>query len=74
MLELLHRQHAQVEDRVKALTGSDTSHLPFSPFNANAAWLEPALASHDVLIWTQQPALDGEHRLSEPSLSHPARR
>jgi Transposase DDE domain group 1 len=65
-LELLHRQHAQVEDRVKTLKGSGASHLPFGAFTANAAWLELALAGHDVLIWTQQLTLDGEHRLSEP--------
>lgn len=65
-LEAIHRQHAQVEDRVKTLKATGASHLPFAAFAANAAWLELALTSHDLLVWTQQLALDGEHAVCEP--------
>lgn len=65
-LEMLHRQHAQVEDRVKTLKATGASHLPFAAFAANAAWLELALTSHDLLVWTQQLTLDGEHAICEP--------
>jgi hypothetical protein len=65
-LEVLHRQHAQVEDRVKTLKATGASYLPFRSFDANAAWLELALAAHDVMVWTQLLTLDGEHRLCEP--------
>lgn len=65
-LEVLHRQHAEVEDRVKTLKACGAGHLPFHSFAANAAWLELALTSHDILVWTQQLLLDGEHRISEP--------
>jgi hypothetical protein len=65
-LELLHRGHAQVEDRVKTLKATGASHLPFGAFAANAAWLELALTAHDILVFTQQLTLDGEHKACEP--------
>jgi Transposase DDE domain group 1 len=65
-LEALHRQHAQVEDRVKTLKATGANYLPFHSFDANAAWLELALAAHDVMVWTQLLTLDDEHRTSEP--------
>jgi hypothetical protein len=65
-LEATHRQHAVVEDRIKTLKATGASHLPFHSFDANAAWLELALAAHDITTWTQLLTLDGEHRLSEP--------
>ena len=43
-----HRQHAVVEDRIKALKATGASYLPFHSFDANAAWLELALAAHDA--------------------------
>jgi len=65
-LEALHRSHAEVEDRVKTLKATGAGHLPFHAFKANAAWLELALTAHDIMVWTQQLALDGEHKISEP--------
>jgi Transposase DDE domain group 1 len=65
-LEALHRQHAEVEDRVKTLKATGAGHLPFHSFQANAAWLELALSAHDILVWTQLLTLDGEHAISEP--------
>jgi hypothetical protein len=65
-LEALHRQHAEVEDRVKTLKATGAGHLPFHSFTANTAWFELAMLAHDILIWTQQLTLDGEHKISEP--------
>ncbi len=65
-LEARHRQHAQVEDRVKTLKATGAAHLPFHAFTANAAWLELALIAHDITVWTQLLVLDGEHRICEP--------
>ena len=65
-LEALHRQHAQVEDRVKTLKATGASYLPFHSFEANAAWLELALTAHDVIVFTQLLTLDGEHQICEP--------
>lgn len=65
-LEALHRQHAEVEDRVKTLKQAGAGHLPFHAFTANAAWFELALTAHDIMVWTQLLTLDGEHAVSEP--------
>ena len=65
-LEATHRQHAEVEDRVKTLKATGAGHLPFHSFQANAAWLELALLAHDILVWTQLLTLDGEHAVCEP--------
>ena len=65
-LEALHRQHARVEDRIKTLKTTGATYLPFRAFDPNAAWLELALAAHDVIVWTQLLTLDGEHRICEP--------
>jgi Transposase DDE domain group 1 len=66
VLEATHRQHAEVEDRVKTLKASGAGHLPFHDFQANTVWFELALLAHDILIWTQLLLLDGEHKISEP--------
>ena len=65
-LEALHRQHAEVEDRVKTLKATGAGYLPFHSFTANAAWFELALTAHDIMAWTQLLTLDGEHKISEP--------
>ena len=65
-LEALHRQHAEVEDRVKTLKATGAARLPFHAFTANAAWFELALLAHDIMVWTQLLTLDGEHAASEP--------
>jgi hypothetical protein len=65
-LELVHRQHAQVEDRVKTLKATGAGHLPFHSFAANAAWLELALLAHDIMVFTQQLLLEGQHASAEP--------
>ncbi len=65
-LEALHRQHAEVEDRIKTLKQAGAARLPFHAFTANAAWFELALLAHDIMVWTQLLTLDGEHTVSEP--------
>jgi Transposase DDE domain group 1 len=66
-LEALHREHAEVEDRVKTLKATGANFLPFHSFDANAAWLELALAAHDVMVWTQLLTLDGSTASASPS-------
>ena len=65
-LEVRHREHAIVEDRVRSLKSTGLANLPFSAFAANQAWLEVALAAHDITVWAQQLLFDGEHALCEP--------
>ena len=40
--------------------------MPFSSFDANAAWMEMVLAATDLLVWCQQLLLDGELAVAEP--------
>ena len=65
-LEVRHREHAVVEDRVRALKSTGLSNLPFSAFAPNQAWLEAALVAHDLTVWTQQLLFDGDHAVCEP--------
>ena len=50
-LELRHRQHARVEDRIRDLKATGLGNLPCHAFHANAAWLEIILAATDLVTW-----------------------
>jgi Transposase DDE domain group 1 len=66
LLELRHRGHARVEDRIRCGKDTGFGRFPSRQFNINAAWLELALAGIDLLAWTRMLLLDGEHALAEP--------
>jgi hypothetical protein len=52
-LELRHRQHARVEDRIREAKATGLRNLPCHRSEANAAWLEIILAATDLVTWTQ---------------------
>ncbi len=52
-LELRHRQHARVEDRIRQAKAVGLTNLPCHGFDANAAWLEIVLAAADLVAWAQ---------------------
>ena len=52
-LELRHRQHARVEDRIRELKTSALANLPCQSFDANSAWFEIILAATDLVAWAQ---------------------
>jgi hypothetical protein len=52
-LELRHRQHARVEDRIREGKATGLRNLPCRGFTENAAWLEAVLAATDLVCWTQ---------------------
>lgn len=62
-LELRHRQHARVEDRIRDSKASGLANFPCHSFDANAAWLDIILAANDLVAWTKligftdQPAI-----------------
>lgn len=62
-LELRHRQHARVEDRIREAKATGLRNLPCHATALNAAWLETVLTAVDLVTWTQligftdQPAL-----------------
>jgi hypothetical protein len=52
-LELRHRQHARVEDRIREAKSTGLRNLPCHRAEANAAWLEIILAATDLVAWAQ---------------------
>ncbi|OIN81618.1 IS1380 family transposase [Mycobacterium malmoense] len=52
-LELRHRQHARVEDRIRELKATGLTNLPCHAFDANAAWLEIILTAADLVAWAR---------------------
>jgi hypothetical protein len=65
-LELRHRRHARVEDRIRAAKATGLANLPFDAWRRNAVWLELVLAAQDLTCWAQTLLLDGELALAEP--------
>ncbi|WP_068403536.1 IS1380 family transposase [Kribbia dieselivorans] len=52
-LELRHRQHARVEDRIRQAKATGLRNLPCRAWNENAAWLEVVLIATDLIAWTK---------------------
>jgi hypothetical protein len=65
-LEVRHRGHARVEDRIRCGKDTGFGRFPSRVFAINAAWLELALTACDLLAWTQLLLLGGEHAAAEP--------
>ncbi|MET8183973.1 IS1380 family transposase [Streptomyces sp. NPDC005336] len=65
-LEVRHRAHARVEDRIRCGKNTGFGHFPSRHFAINAAWLELSLTAVDLLAWTRTLLLDGELTTAEP--------
>ena len=65
-LELRHRRHGQVENRIKNLKDCGLERMPFTSFAANAAWMEMVLCAADLLAWAQTLLFTGELAVAEP--------
>lgn len=65
-LELRHRGHARVEDRIRNWKDSGLANLPFKDFVRNQAWVVASLLAGCLLAWTQQLCLDGDLARAEP--------
>jgi hypothetical protein len=65
-LEVRHRCHARVEDRIRTGKTTGFGRFPSRIFAINAAWLELALTGIDLLSWTQHLLLDGSLAAAEP--------
>ena len=57
--ELLHRQRARCEDRIRCAKDTGLRNLPLHGFAANQLWLEIVALAGDLLAWTQHLALTG---------------
>jgi Transposase DDE domain group 1 len=65
-VELRHRQHARVEQRIRGAKATGLRNLPFDRFRRNAVWVELVLLALALVAWAQVLLLDGELRLAEP--------
>jgi hypothetical protein len=66
ILERRHRQRARVEDRIRDDKDTGLAKLPFQQFQLNEVWVEIVTLAHDLIVWTQALALDGELATAEP--------
>lgn len=64
-LELRHRRHAQVENRIKNLKGTGLDRLPFHAFDANQVWVELIVIAA-LLLAAIQTLIDDELSVAEP--------
>lgn len=55
-LELRHRQHARVEDRIREAKATGLRNFPCRAWNENNAWLEVVLTAVDLVAWTKKIA------------------
>jgi hypothetical protein len=53
-LELRHRQHARVEDRIREAKATGLRNFPCRAWNENQAWLEVVMTAVDLICWTKQ--------------------
>lgn len=65
-LELRHRGHARVEDRVRAWKACGLANLPFGGFCANEAWVAVSLIAGSLLAWSQMTCFGGALAKAEP--------
>jgi hypothetical protein len=66
-LELRHRQHAHIQDRIRAAKATSLAKLPFDAWQRNTVWLELVLSAQDLTCWLQSLLLDGELAWPSPS-------
>jgi len=52
-LELRHRQHARVEDRIREGKAAGLRNLPCRAWDENCAWLEAVLAAAHLVCWAK---------------------
>jgi hypothetical protein len=65
-LELGHRGHARVEDRIRNWKDCGLSNLPFDSFVRNEAWVATSLIAGALLAWSQMLCFEGALAKAEP--------
>jgi hypothetical protein len=65
-LERFHRQHAQVENRIKQLKDCGLTRLPLSDYDANRVWFEQILVASLLLAGLRVLIDDEELSVAEP--------
>jgi hypothetical protein len=64
-LDLDHRRHARVEDRIREAKDCGLRNLPFQSFQHNRVWLWLVMAAQDLIAWTKALCLAGQERFLE---------
>jgi hypothetical protein len=65
-LELRHRRHARVEDRIRAAKDTGLRNLPFHDMAQNRIWVAIAALAQDLLAWCARLALPAKAASYEP--------
>ena len=65
-LELRHRRHARVEDRIRAAKDTGLANLPFHDTDQNRIWVAIAALAQDLLAWCARLALPATAAGYEP--------
>jgi hypothetical protein len=65
-LELRHRGHARVEDRVRSWKDCDLANLPFESYVMNETWVAVSLIASALLSWSQMVCFEGTLAKAEP--------
>jgi len=68
-LELRHRQHARVEDRIREAKNTGLRNLPCRGWNENNAWLQVILSAIDLIAWTQALAFKASPELARVEIA-----
>jgi hypothetical protein len=66
-LEVRHRSHARVEDRIRTGKATGLRNLPCKQYQQNKVWLELSLAAADLLSWAQALCFTGDLARCEPA-------
>jgi Transposase DDE domain group 1 len=66
-LEVRHRSHARVEDRIRTAKATGLRNLPCRAFAQNRVWLELSLTAADLLTWAQALCFTDELARCEPA-------
>jgi hypothetical protein len=65
-LELRHRRHARVEDRIRAAKDTGLRNLPFHDTDQNRIWIAISALAQDLLAWCARLALPATAAGYEP--------
>jgi hypothetical protein len=65
-LELRHRGHARVEDRIRNWKDCGLANLPFDSFVRNEVWVATSLIAGALLAWSQMVCFEGALAKAEP--------
>jgi hypothetical protein len=68
-LELNHRQHARVEDRIREAKATGLRNLPCRGFAENTAWLQTLLAATDLVCWAKILGFTGTPLLAHAEIA-----